>query len=680
MNRSLSLVLIFLVLVAMGGVPALAATPQLLNYQGYLANPADSALTTNVVMTFTLYDAPTNGNTLWTEIHPTVSVAKGLFNVLLGSVATLPTSVFTGANAYLGISVGTDPEMTPRARVAATAYAYRVGTVDGATGGTVTGDVTIVGKGNIGTGNTNSGNLSFVVGRNNSANGEESTVCGGLGNVAEAIHCTVGGGFENHASNVDATVGGGAHNQATGDRAVISGGHENLASASQATVGGGWGNIASGTTASILGGYYNLASNVDAVVVGGTSNAASGARSFVGGGETDTASGDNSTVAGGLFNTASGPGATICGGNGNLSGNNDATVSGGFHNAAMGFRAFVGGGENDSANADHSTVGGGNGNTASLDGSTVAGGQENRASGDRAAVAGGLRNAATGFRSFVGGGEYDTASAGHATIGGGDHNLASFEGSTVAGGQDNRASGDHSVIGGGLRNTASGYRSFVGGGEYDTASGYFAVVPGGQLNLAQGALSFAAGRRAKAYNNGCFVWGDQTDADVTTNGDNQFKARATGGVWFYTNTALTAGLRLAAGGSSWLTISDSTKKQNIRLVDTRDMLSKVRSLPIKQWSYKSQDPSIEHVGPMAQDFYNLFKLGDDNISISTIDPSGIALAAIQELAKKNEKLEAEVATLKAMVERMASATPPNPPAKAEGLGMLKAAVYVPKGN
>jgi hypothetical protein len=106
-------------------------------------------------------------------------------------------------------------------------------------------------------------------------------------------------------------------------------------------------------------------------------------------------------------------------------------------------------------------------------------------------------------------------------------------------------------------------------------------------------------------------------------------------------------------------VSDSTKKRNIRLVDTKDMLSKVAALPIKQWSYKSQNAGIEHIGPMAQDFWKLFHVGDDSLSISTIDPSGIALAAIQELAKRNEnlenqnqKLEAELAALRTQVQAL----------------------------
>jgi hypothetical protein len=80
-------------------------------------------------------------------------------------------------------------------------------------------------------------------------------------------------------------------------------------------------------------------------------------------------------------------------------------------------------------------------------------------------------------------------------------------------------------------------------------------------------------------------------------------------------------------------------------VDTKAILDKVSAMPIQQWSYKSQDPSIEHIGPMAQDFWKEFHVGDDSLTISTIDPGGIALAAIQELAKENSKLETQNSNL-----------------------------------
>jgi hypothetical protein len=55
---------------------------------------------------------------------------------------------------------------------------------------------------------------------------------------------------------------------------------------------------------------------------------------------------------------------------------------------------------------------------------------------------------------------------------------------------------------------------------------------------------------------------------------------------------------------------------------------------------------------MAQDFYAAFGLGDDNKSISTLDPDGVALAAIQELAKQVQELKNENHTLKSQVQSL----------------------------
>jgi hypothetical protein len=201
----------------------------------------------------------------------------------------------------------------------------------------------------------------------------------------------------------------------------------------------------------------------------------------------------------------------------------------------------------------------------------------------------------------------------------------------------------------------------VGGGYGNDSCAYAATIPGGSDNCASGSYSFAAGRGAKAYHNGAFVWADQTNAYFPSSAVNQFNVRASGGTRIYSNAGLTAGVTLAAGANAWVAVSDSTKKQNIRLVDTRQVLDRVSQLPIKQWSYKSQDPSIEHIGPMAQDFWKLFHLGEDSLGISTIDPDGIALAAIQELQKENEELRTavrryaeELNELRGLVEKMAA--------------------------
>jgi hypothetical protein len=70
----------------------------------------------------------------------------------------------------------------------------------------------------------------------------------------------------------------------------------------------------------------------------------------------------------------------------------------------------------------------------------------------------------------------------------------------------------------------------VGGGSQNVASGSYATIAGGDNNTAAGEYSYAAGRRAKADHSGVFVWGDDTDADFASTGDNQFLIRASGGV------------------------------------------------------------------------------------------------------------------------------------------------------
>ncbi len=69
---------------------------------------------------------------------------------------------------------------------------------------------------------------------------------------------------------------------------------------------------------------------------------------------------------------------------------------------------------------------------------------------------------------------------------------------------------------------------------------------------------------------------------------------------------------------------------------------KVAALPLSTWNLMSQDPSIRHMGPMAQDFYAAFGLGEDDLHISTVDADGVALAAIQGLNQALQEKEARI--------------------------------------
>jgi len=77
-------------------------------------------------------------------------------------------------------------------------------------------------------------------------------------------------------------------------------------------------------------------------------------------------------------------------------------------------------------------------------------------------------------------------------------------------------------------------------------------------------------------------------------------------------------------------------KTDVIPVDSRQIVTKLAQIPLATWRYKSQAEGIRHMGPMAQDFYAAFGLGEDEKYISTIDADGVALAAIQGLYQEHE--------------------------------------------
>jgi hypothetical protein len=102
-----------------------AVIPQMVNYQGYLTDDAGQALNGSYKITFRLYEEPTGVASIrWEEIHNTIDVVNGLFNVLLGSINPLTPEHLEGPR-YLEIKVGDEVEMTPRMQLGSAAYALQ---------------------------------------------------------------------------------------------------------------------------------------------------------------------------------------------------------------------------------------------------------------------------------------------------------------------------------------------------------------------------------------------------------------------------------------------------------------------------------------------------------------------------------------------------------------------------
>ena len=161
---------------------------------------------------------------------------------------------------------------------------------------------------------------------------------------------------------------------------------------------------------------------------------------------------------------------------------------------------------------------------------------------------------------------------------------------------------------------------------------------------------------------GTFIWSDgapQASADTFRNtANNEFAARATGGFRFRTNLGGTTGCNLPAGSGVFNCTSSRSTKENFMNVNGADVLSRLRNMPVSTWNYISEGKEVRHMGPMAEDFYQAFKLGTGNTSIGVQDLAGVSIAAIQTLEQRTTELQqksAEVEHLRLQVDALRAA-------------------------
>jgi len=110
--------------------PCWAEIPRTINYQGMLTDDQGQPLSGDYKFEFFIYGVPTGGTPLWSEFQLGIPVEDGLFNVMLGEFKPIPDSVFDEPERFLGIRVGTAPELSPRIQLTSVAYAYRANRAD----------------------------------------------------------------------------------------------------------------------------------------------------------------------------------------------------------------------------------------------------------------------------------------------------------------------------------------------------------------------------------------------------------------------------------------------------------------------------------------------------------------------------------------------------------------------
>lgn len=207
-------------------------------------------------------------------------------------------------------------------------------------------------------------------------------------------------------------------------------------------------------------------------------------------------------------------------------------------------------------------------------------------------------------------------------------------------------------------------------GRYCTAAQQSSFAMGDQ-NVASGAASVALGYHSHTNaRQGSFVFGDRSTIDTIRAGVNHSANwRVSGGFRIFTSSNLSTGITLQSGasvsnwgqsnaviststgallttGGVWQNASDVNRKHHFEPVSGEAILDRLKTLPIQEWSYRTESDAIRHIGPTAQDFHAAFQLGHDNKGIGTVDADGIALIAIQALEARTQKQASEIEALK----------------------------------
>ena len=111
-----------------------ADVPHLISYQGRLTDGTGTPLTGSHNIAFSLYTTASGGVAIWSETHGGVTLnSEGLYNVMLGSVTSFPSSVDFSQQYWLAVSVDGGGEIC-RYELGASPYALNLSSLDATDG------------------------------------------------------------------------------------------------------------------------------------------------------------------------------------------------------------------------------------------------------------------------------------------------------------------------------------------------------------------------------------------------------------------------------------------------------------------------------------------------------------------------------------------------------------------
>jgi hypothetical protein len=370
-----------------------------------------------------------------------------------------------------------------------------------------------------------------------------------------------------------------------------------------------------------------------------------------------------STISGGCQNRANGNQSSVAGGRGNMASGDSSTVAGGLQNNAAGSYSFAAGRQ---AKANHSGAfvwadgtGSDLASTApnqflirAAGGVSLTGGTVDI--GSAAVIRGGqlvMQGASDHYFAWFRPGEYDFRMISEGTFPNRSLTIGDF---TTGTRQDRLSitSAGNVGIGTGSPTTALG----VNGG----ITANYLVCPSVDITGNAGPLFGGDGKILNVYNTNNVSTIDHYA--MTAKGSTAIKATSISGNIARLGTPSYAGdftgsLRVSGTvtANGVLLTSDRNAKMDFAPIDAKEMLRRTVALPLERWSYTNA-PAVPHIGPMAQDFYAAFNLGEDDKHIFTVDADGVAFACIQALHGLLGEKEAEISELKKQVAALAERT------------------------
>jgi hypothetical protein len=182
--------------------------------------------------------------------------------------------------------------------------------------------------------------------------------------------------------------------------------------------------------------------------------------------------------------------------------------------------------------------------------------------------------------------------------------------------------GQYSAV---LASTGSTLASGVGAG--------YNLIASGQGTNVSGNYVCAVGTNIIATVDNCFIFSDNSAGTVSPPNANSFSVRATGAVAavFYTNAAATTGAQLAAGASAWAAVSDRNLKENITEFLPEEAARIIAALPIYSYNFIGNPTEQKCIGPMAQDWAEMFRTNKSTKHIDSGDLLGMTVAAVKYL-------------------------------------------------